>query len=161
MYKTGFFKNVDVYKKGNELIIFLKENPTIASIKSGNKEIASDNLNKALKSMGLISGDVFDNSILVAVKQALLQQYYNLGYYNARIETKITPTSENRVKIDLLVKEGVIAKIKDINIIGNRDYSEQQLLDALNIIGNRDYSEQQLLERFTFISINYFHVYHR
>ena len=81
--------------------------------------------------MGLISGDVFDNSILVAVKQALLQQYYNLGYYNARIETKITPTSENRVKIDLLVKEGVIAKIKDINIIGNRDYSEQQLLDAL------------------------------
>jgi len=86
LYKTGFFSNISLYRKDNNiLLVKVVERPTIGAISiSGNKKIKTKKLLTALKQQGFAEGEVFDHSVLVGVKQALLQQYYNLGHYNVQ-----------------------------------------------------------------------------
>lgn len=134
LYKTGFFSNISLSRRNNELIVKVIENPTIGALRiSGNKQIKTQKLLEALKQQGFAEGEVFDRSVLVGVKQALLQEYYNLGHYNVRVDTKITSQPRNRVSIDINVFEGPVAKIKEIKIIGNRKFSDHQLLKEFTL----------------------------
>ena len=48
-----------------------------------------------------------------------------------RISTTVTPLERNRVAINFNVDEGAVAKIRQINIIGGKAFSESELLDAV------------------------------
>lgn len=129
LYKTGFFTSVDLARKNGELIITVVERPVIGSIKvSGNKKIEKKQLDEIFKSSGLVEGEVFDSSALNATILALKQQYYNLGAYNAEVKLSVKPQSRNRVAINIDITEGPKAKIKLIRIIGNKAFTEKQLL---------------------------------
>ena len=50
LYRTGFFANVSVFRKGDELVIRVVERPVIGSIHiSGNKKIGTKQLEEVLK----------------------------------------------------------------------------------------------------------------
>ena len=55
------------------------------------------------------------------------------GLYSAEVTTTITPLERNRVAVSFSVVEGVAAKIRQINIVGNKAYKESDLLDLLNL----------------------------
>jgi outer membrane protein insertion porin family len=134
LYKTGFFSNISLFHKDNKLIIKVVENPTIGALHiSGNKKIKTQKLLEALKQQGFAEGEVFDSSVLVGVKQALLQEYYNLGHYNARVDTKITSQPRNRVSININVFEGPVAEIREIKIIGNHKFADHVLLKEFTL----------------------------
>jgi len=134
LYKTGFFSNISLYRRNNKLIVKVVENPTIGVLHiSGNKKIKTQKLLEALKQQGFAEGEVFDRSVLVGVKQALLQEYYTLGHYNARVDTKITSQPRNRVSVDINVFEGPVAKIREIKIIGNYKFPDHQLLKEFTL----------------------------
>ncbi len=128
LYKTGFFTNVDVARRGNTLIVHVQERPTIEKISiSGNKEITTENLKTVLKNVGIAEGRVFDRSTLDNVQSSLQNQYYDRGNYNAQVTTKVVNESQNRVKISIEISEGSSAKIHEIKIIGNHAFSEKKL----------------------------------
>lgn len=154
LYKTGFFKDVVLEREGDTLIVFVEERPAIASIKiEGNEDIPSEQLTDSLKTIGFAEGRVFDRSMLDKVEQELKRQYLSLGKYSVRIESRVTPLERNRVAIEIDIREGEVATIQHINIVGNTVYPEQELLDlfqlgtvsSLAFFSSRDqYSKQKL-----------------
>lgn len=155
LFKTRFFKDVRVERgKDNVLIIVVVERPTIASIQfTGNKEIKSDQLAKALKQVGFAEGLVFDRSLLEKVELELQRQYFSRGKYGVKINTTVTPLTRNRVAITVNIKEGAVAKIGGINIIGNQAFSDKELLSVFQLgtsnwlsffTHNDQYSRQKL-----------------
>ncbi len=134
LYKTGFFDHITLSRSGNTLIIRVVERPTIGQIKiSGNSIISTEKLTTAMKSVDIAEGRVYNRAILDKIKQSLLNQYFELGRYNARVTVTSTPQPRNRMLVSINISEGLVAKIVRINIIGNHAFSERQLLKTLII----------------------------
>ena len=134
LFKTGFFKDVRIDREGDTLVITVEDRPSISSIKiDGNKDISSDDLKKALKGVGLTEGKVFDRAVLDKVEQELRRQYYGRGKYGVKIDTSVTEQPRNRVAVDIKISEGKVATIKQINIIGNNSFSDEQLLKEFEL----------------------------
>ncbi|HAZ41227.1 MAG TPA: outer membrane protein assembly factor BamA [Methylococcaceae bacterium] len=128
LFKTGFFKDVRLEQEGDTLVIFIEERPSIASVKiTGNKDISSDDLKKALKGIGMTEGKVFDRATLDKVEQEMRRQYFARGKYGVKIDTSVTDLPRNRVDIEITVSEGKVATIKQINVVGNHSYSDEQV----------------------------------
>lgn len=154
LYKTGFFKDVRLEREENVLIVFVTERPSIASIKiSGNEDIDTEQLMEGLKQTGMAEGRVFNRSMLDRVKQELQRQYFSNGKYGVKMESTVTPLERNRVAVELKITEGKIAKIREINIVGNHVFEDDELLDffqlgtpgTFSIFSDRDqYSKQKL-----------------
>jgi outer membrane protein insertion porin family len=61
LYDTGFFRDVEMRRDGNTLIVVVNERPTIESFEiKGNKDIKTEDLNKSLRNVGLAQGKTFD-----------------------------------------------------------------------------------------------------
>ncbi|HXX10341.1 MAG TPA: outer membrane protein assembly factor BamA [Burkholderiales bacterium] len=154
LFATGFFKDVRLEAEGNVLVVSVVERPAIAQIDFvGQKEFDKDKLRDALKHIGLAQGRIFDRSLLEKAEQELKTQYLSRGMYAVEITTTVTPLERNRVAINFNIAEGEVAKIHQINIVGNKVFSESELLDqfALTTPGlltwyskNDQYSKQKL-----------------
>ncbi len=136
LFKTGFFKDVRLEREGDVLVIYVTERPAVASIKiSGNKDIETDTLVKALKGQGMAEGQVFDRSLLDKVEQELNRQYFSRGKYGVKISPTVTPLERNRVAVTIDISEGRAARIREINIVGNRAFDKEDLLDTFQLGG--------------------------
>ncbi|PWT73987.1 MAG: outer membrane protein assembly factor BamA [Proteobacteria bacterium] len=154
LYATGFFKDVRLEQDGNVLVVSLVERPAIAQIDfSGQKEFDKDKLRDALKQIGLAQGRIFDRSLLEKAEQELKTQYLSRGKYAVEITTTVTPLERNRVAVNFTIAEGMVAKIRKINVVGNKVFSDDDLLDlfVLRTPGlltwyskNDQYSKQKL-----------------
>ncbi|HET9865056.1 MAG TPA: outer membrane protein assembly factor BamA [Steroidobacteraceae bacterium] len=134
LYDTGFFRDVELRRDGNTLIVVVNERPTIESFEiKGNKDIKTEDLSKSLRNVGLAQGKTFDRSVLEDVKSFLQDQYGARGKYAARIDTNVDEVAGNRVKIRIDIVEGKRAKIRQINIVGNKTYKEKEILEAFKL----------------------------
>ena len=134
LFKTGFFRDVQLEQEGTVLIVKVAERPSIASIDYvGNREIKDDDLKNAVAQIGMVEGRVFDQKVLDQVITELKNQYFVLGKYGARITDTVTPLERNRVSINLEFNEGETAKIKQINIVGNKRFDEDDLTDEFKL----------------------------
>ena len=134
LYKTGFFENVVLSRKNSTLLIQVKQRPIISRISiKGNKKLSTKILRKVLGNLGFTTGRVFDQSILSKIKHSLIQEYFVIGRYNARVNVKITKEKRNRVAIKILIFEGKVAKIHQIKIIGNHDFKEKKILKQFKL----------------------------
>ena len=134
LYATGFFKDVRIEVEGEVLVVMLEERPAIASVDfSGTKEFDKEQLTKALKDIGLGESRIFDRALVDRAEQELKRQYLSRGLYGVQITTTVTPIERNRVIVSFAVDEGEVARIKQINIVGNKVFSDSQLRDLLNL----------------------------
>jgi outer membrane protein insertion porin family len=134
LFKTGFFDDVRLERDGNILVVSVRERAAISSIElQGNKDLNTEELLAGLEEIGLAEGRVFDRSLLEKVEQELQRQYFSRGKYAVRINTTITPLERNRIGILIDISEGRVARIKQINIIGNHTYSDEELLDEFTL----------------------------
>ncbi|HWU68660.1 MAG TPA: outer membrane protein assembly factor BamA [Stenotrophobium sp.] len=129
LYGTGLFQDVQLERDGDALVIVVKERPAITSFSlKGNEKIGGDELKKSLKDLGLADGELYKRELLDQVEQELRRQYYANGYYDVAIDTTVTNEPNNRVSLKIQVTEGKPTKIKSINIVGNKVYSDKELL---------------------------------
>ncbi len=132
LYATGFFKEVRLEAREGVLIVTVEERPSIAKITlEGIKEFSEEDLKAGLKQTGLAEGQVLDRSLVDKAEQELQRQYYNRGKYAVEIKTTLTPLERNRVAVQFDVVEGESAKIQQINLVGNKAFSEEDLLDEI------------------------------
>lgn len=154
LFKTGFFKDISLKKEGLTLIVNVVERPSIAKIIIvGNKDLSTEDLTAALKKIGLSDGKVFNQQILDRVEQELRRQYFSRGKYSLKITTEVSTLTRNRVGIHVDISEGEVARIKKINIVGNKAFDDDALFElfALSTTNwlsfyNKDdqYSKQKL-----------------
>ncbi len=134
LFKSGFFNDVSLERDGPVLVVFVRERAAISSIDiAGNKDLDSEELLEGLKEIGLAEGRVFDRSLLEKVEQELRRQYFSRGKYAVKIDTTVTPLDRNRVGILINVSEGRAARIKQINLIGNHAFPDEELLDEFSL----------------------------
>ncbi len=134
LFETGFFRDVRVEAQDGVLIVTVIERPTVASIDIvGAKEFDKDTLKKALRDAGLADGRILDRTILDRAEQEIKKQYLSRGRYDVVVTTTLTPLERNRTAISIDVKEGEVARIESINIIGASAFSEKTLLDQMQL----------------------------
>jgi outer membrane protein insertion porin family len=134
LYATGFFNDVRFEVDKDVLVIYLSERPTIASVEiSGAKDLSREVLLKALKDLGLGESRIFDRALLDRADQEIKRQYLARGRYSATVTPTITPLERNRVAVSLAITEGDVAKITQIRIVGNKAFTEKQLIDELTL----------------------------
>ena len=134
LYATGFFRDVELRRDGNTLLVVVIERPSIAKFEiKGNKDIKTEDLQKSLRNVGLATGKTFDRSVLDEGKQYLTDQYFSRGKYAVRVDTKITELPGNKVDIVVDIKEGKRAKIEMINLVGNTKFKEKDVLAGLEL----------------------------
>src|ERR1041384_5589795 len=129
LYATGFFKDVRLEMENDVLVIYVEERPAIASIDfSGMKEFEPDTVRKVLRDVGMAEGRIFDRAMLEQTELEMKRQYLSHGLYAVQIQTTVTPLERNRVGINIAVTEGDVAKIRGINLVGAKAFSEKALL---------------------------------
>jgi outer membrane protein insertion porin family len=134
LYATGFFRDVELRRDGNILLVVVVERPSIAKFEiKGNKDIKTEDLQKSLRNVGLATGKTFDRSVLDEVKQYLTDQYFSRGKYAVRVDTKITDLPGNKVDVIVDIKEGKRAKIEQINIVGDTKFKEKDILGSFEL----------------------------
>ncbi len=134
LYATGFFKDVQIEVQDGVLIVLLEERPSIAGVEfTGTKEFEKDNLIKALKDIGVGESRIFDKATVDRAEQELKRQYLSRGLYGVQITTTVTPIERNRVNVTFAVDEGEVARIAQINVIGNKAFSDGELRDLLTL----------------------------
>lgn len=140
LFRTGFFRDVELRQEGSVLVVVVQERPSIAEIIfEGNKDLDDDTLNRALTQSGFTEGRIFNQSALDRVVQEIQNQYFARGRYSARIETTVSPLERNRVGITIDIDEGRVARIKSINIIGNEVFEEDDILDQFSLGPKKKY----------------------
>lgn len=134
LYATGFFEHISLSRRGNTLVINVSERPTIGVLKiTGNSFIPTDKLTSVMKSLDIAEGRAYNRAVIDRISQSLLNQYYELGRYNARVDVTTTPMGRNRMMVKIDISEGLVAKIQHINIIGNHVFSEKTLQKQLTL----------------------------
>ncbi len=134
LYKTGFFRDVRIEQEGDTLVVFVVERPSIASIEfSGNDELETEALEQSLDQVGFAVGRVFNRSVFDQVEQELRRSYFSVGRYAVKIDSTVTPLERNRVAVRFDIDEGRVARIKQINIVGNKVFDDDDLLDLFTL----------------------------
>lgn len=154
LFATGFFRDVRIEVDKDVMVVVVQERPAIARIDfSGMKEFEKDTILKALKDTGIADGRIFDRALLEKAEQELKRQYLARGKYAANVTTTVTPLERNRVGISFNIEEGDAAKIKQISIIGNKAFTEKELIGLFELTTpgwltwytkNDQYSRQKL-----------------
>lgn len=135
VYATGFFRDVEMRREApGVLVVVVQESPSIHSFAvSGNKEIKTEDLTKSLRNVGLAQGKILNRSTLEDVRQFLTEQYFSHGRYNVRIDVAVEEISGNLVDVRVDIVEGKRAKIRQINVVGNKRFDDEALLDGLEL----------------------------
>lgn len=128
LYKTGFFKDVRIEAENDVLIVTVQERSAIALIDfSGNKSFPTDKMKEGLRQIGISESQIFDKSQLDRAEQEIKRQYLAQGKYGATVKTVVTPLERNRVAVRFEIEEGAVSKIRDINIVGNKAFTLEDL----------------------------------
>ncbi|MEJ6121250.1 outer membrane protein assembly factor BamA [Vibrio sp. 2-Bac 85] len=134
MYSSSYFESIQLFKNESVLIFKVKERPTISAIElTGNDKLTEEQIFDSLKSSSIQVGDALDRTVLTSIEKSLEDFYHSVGKYSAQVETIVTPLPRNRVSIQFVFREGLTAKIEQINIVGNNVYSDEDLLKRLTL----------------------------
>ena len=154
LFKVGYFADVSMGRDGDVLVLVIKERPAINAIEiEGNKVIKTESLMDSLKENNLSEGQIFQRATLEGISQALQREYIAQGRYGASVDVEVEDLPRNQVKVKINITEGAVARIKQINIVGNDAFSDEELVDLFElkstglfswISGNDKYSREKL-----------------
>jgi outer membrane protein insertion porin family len=134
LYSTGFFRDVQIQAQGDLLIVIVEERPTISRIEfTGMKEFDPEVVRKSLKTVGVAEARFYDKALIDKAEQELKRQYVGKGLYASEIVATVTPVERNQVAIYFNIDEGPVAKIQEINLIGNEVFSESTLKNQMQL----------------------------
>ena len=155
LFDTGLFEDVSLARDDDVLIIRVEERPSISRVEiDGNSQISDEDLRKGLSDLGLAEGQVLQRASLEEVQRQLEQLYQSQGRYSASIDASVEPVDRNRVQVNINVNEGNVAKIRQINIVGNQAFDDETLRELMQLedrpgwlfgwFSNDEYSREKL-----------------
>ena len=134
LYKTGQFKDISLELEGSKIIIIVNEKPVISDLNFyGVEAFQDEKLKIGLSQMNFAEGLVFDKTDLKKVEQEIARQYLSLGKYTASVKAEAFPLERNRMQVNIYVEEGSVSRIKEINIVGNKLYEKEDLLELFKL----------------------------
>lgn len=154
LYSSTHFDYIEVKRDGSTLIFQVSERPTIAEITfEGNKDIKDEQLEQSLQDNNIVVGEPLDRTTISGIEKGLEDFFHSVGKYNAEVTIEVVELPRNRVELLMTFDEGDAAEIAQINIVGNKAFPDELLLDAFelkddlpwwNVIGEKRYQKEQL-----------------
>jgi len=130
LFSTGLFADVQINRQGSSVVVTVVENPVINQVAfEGNKEVDNDTLRNEVQ---LKPRAVYTRAKVQADVQRILDVYRRQGRFAATVEPKIIELDQNRVNLVFEINEGGATKVKSIQFIGNRSFSDSQLRDVVS-----------------------------
>ncbi len=136
LHETGQFSKVDVYltKVVGEVAYLefeVTELPQIGTItingisKSQSKDI--------LEETELKKGEMLNENVITTTKNYITKKYAEKGFLNTKVslDTKLDTSDINTVDMLINIDKGGRVKINEINIEGNRDFSDKKVRKAM------------------------------
>ncbi|HEX5238428.1 MAG TPA: outer membrane protein assembly factor BamA [Sphingomicrobium sp.] len=126
LYATQLFASAEISgtETGN-LVINVRENPVINRIiLEGNQRLKSDKITPEIK---LAPRQIFTPYATRADVDRILELYRRQGRFAAHVDPQIVRLDQNRVDVIFKIYEGPLAKVRAINILGNKAFSDDRL----------------------------------
>ncbi len=125
LYDTELFTDVQIRPNNGDIVIEIRENPVINRvILEGNKAVKEDKITKEIK---LAPRQIFTRSKVRADVTRIIELYRRQGRFAANVDPKMVTLDQNRVDIVFEINEGPKSKVRKINIIGNKVFSDAKL----------------------------------
>lgn len=125
LYATELFADASVANDNGNIVITVVENPVVNRIiLEGNKRIKSDKIVPEIK---LAPRQIFTRSKVRADVARIIELYKRQGRFAATVEPKMVQLSQNRVDIVFEIEEGPKSKVRQINVIGNEAFDDDDL----------------------------------
>jgi outer membrane protein insertion porin family len=126
LYATGLFADATISgTETGDLVINIRENPVINRIVlEGNKRLKDDKITPEIKEA---PRQIFTRSGARADVERILELYRRQGRFAATVDPKIVQLDQNRVDVVFEIHEGDLAKVRAINILGNKEFSDERL----------------------------------
>jgi len=137
LYESDLFLDVKIYKKESDIMIDVIENPIILDIKFINNDKIDDEVLQS--EISLEKGGFYSKNRLKSDIKRINDIYIKSGRFLSKIDPKIIQKADNRIEIIFDIDEGKKAKIAKISIIGNENFSDQDLLDEITTKQSRWY----------------------
>ncbi|MGE3065498.1 MAG: outer membrane protein assembly factor BamA, partial [Hyphomicrobiaceae bacterium] len=130
LFSTGLFADVRIDREGAAVVVTVVENPIINQVAfEGNSEVDNATLQGEVQ---LKPRSVFTRARAQADTQRILDVYRRQGLFAATVEPKIIELDSNRVNLVFEINEGAATKVKSINFVGNKAFSDSQLRDIIS-----------------------------
>jgi outer membrane protein insertion porin family len=135
--RSEYFDEIEVSREGNILVVTVLERPSVAEITvEGNSVLKTEDIIDNMASADIAEGQIFTRAALEAIRQGIQEVYSGRGRYGAAVDIEVEELPRNRVSIKLIVNEGEESRIRNINIVGNKAFAEEDLL-ALFELGTK------------------------
>jgi outer membrane protein insertion porin family len=129
IYDTDFFADVKISFNQETLSITVVENPIVNFFYiNGIKDSDLDQINKIIT---LKENSIFSTSKLKKDIEATKEFLNASGYYQASIVPDIIKIDNNQINLIINIDKKEISKIKNIYFIGNKYFSNSQLMDVV------------------------------
>lgn len=130
LFATGLFADVKIDRQGGTVVITIVENPVINQIAfEGATEVEKATL---LSEIQLKPRAVYTRAKVQGDVQRILDVYRRQGRFAAAVEPKIIQLDQNRINLVFEINEGKVTKVKAVQFIGNRAFSDSQLRDIIS-----------------------------
>ena len=130
IYNTGMFDKISVKVDNYILLINVVEYPIINEISfTGNDLLDNETLSNLIS---INSRDIFNKNNLSDAIKTIKVEYQKIGRYLAQVNVKKIEIGEGRVNINFEIDEGALLVVKNINFIGNKNFSDSELKSKIS-----------------------------
>ena len=134
LVQSEYFDEIEVSREGDILVITVLERPSVAEITiDGNDILETEDIIENMATADIAEGQIFTRAALEAIQQGIQEVYSSRGRYGASVEIEVEELPRNRVAISLEINEGEESRIRNINIVGNETFEEDELLDLFEL----------------------------
>ena len=125
LFATELFSDVAIRNNQGAVVIDVQENPVINRvILEGNKRLKDE---KIIPEIRLAPRQIFTRTKVRADVARIIELYKRQGRFAATVEPKAVQQEQNRVDVVFEINEGPKSKVRQINIIGNDEFSDSKL----------------------------------
>lgn len=129
LFRTDLFADVQIQLQDADLIVRVAENPIINQVVfEGNHELKEEKLRDEVQ---VRPRGVFTRSRAQADVQRIVELYRRSGRVSATVTPQIVELPQKRVDLIFVINEGPKSGILNINVIGNKQFSDNALRDVI------------------------------
>jgi len=126
---TGLFAEEHIGLQGSDLVVRVTENPIINQVVfEGNHNLKEEKLRDEVQ---VRPRGVFTRSKVQADVQRIVELYRRAGRVGATVTPKIVELPQKRVDLVFEINEGPKSGILNLNVLGNKDFSDNALRDVI------------------------------
>ena len=126
---TGLFSSVEVVKKGDTIVVTVKENNIINRVAfEGTKRLKSEVFEGELQ---LKPRGSFTQAALDADIARIKEIYQRVGRSNVDVKSRIVQLENGKIDVVFTVDEGKKTGVKSIEFVGNNSFSSGRLRDEM------------------------------